>query len=387
MQTIEMDDSFTVMLISNECTSFFSHNTSCSFSNILPQALNLSQYEVALQSISYYDGTEEQVEMDELPNKREEKVPVFKSLLERNITDEIIDYHEFRITKTNPVFSTFFAETNRLCKNKHFDVAFMPYMDKGKITGITLRINITHDETLRLSPNLASLLGFEQRDFNKGDHKSKYAPNLNSFETLSLGATLGEVRKSKLTVKTATINQILGSPTINEICTAITLALETVGVTAQLRYKKGIRTIEWRNLVGTRITFSSFLNSFLGLTESFKLPGNGSQVVTGVSTDPPPIKTAEDTDNTSPNIFVICDRICDQIVAGELQNCLCLVERRLEKTPRRYHYAPQTMVYKEVCKQWASHISISLQTGKTSFLKHHNEATFVVLHFRRLFRE
>lgn len=374
-----MDENFSVTVASDKCTDFFAHNKNSHFANVFPKAINVCDFEVALSSISYYDKYIE-------PVPGQVPVPDTSPFYDISKAENIIKVttkhtNTFNPIKTSNNFSNVLAYLNDNCPSAGMNVTFFQLREKGVITSIRLEAKIPVGSKLVVSENLATILGLDTYEFESGTYTSSLGVDVSTFDSIQIDSPLGSLRLVYESYKEVQLEQHNGPPLYTTLLSDIMAALQKEGVPFALRLRKKYRTLEWSRMnPSATVQFSRYINSFLGLEETFAFRHQGSVVISDsviFPGRPEPIKPVWS------KVLIFCDAIVDQYVSGKQMKVLSTLERTESKDFSRRYFAPQTMIYKSLSKPLLNHITISLMTEHNTFLDVCEQPTVVVLHFRR----
>lgn len=381
-------DNFTVALASNECNDFCAFNTNFAFGNVFEKPKNLTNYEVALVSLTYYDRY---IKRDPDP-----VIPVvIKELPFFNIDGgdnkfrvETRKTNQLDIKKTDPVFTNFLNWLTIACRRTGIPVSFQPYFQNGTITKIKLRLENTDGAKLFLSEQLANILGFsDSPNISEGEHISTAKPDIDYYNKLKLEDVIGSASLLKVETIELALQQQTGTPNLSVLVADIITALEKANVRrVTFLVKKTTSSLVWKNIWGYRIQFSPFFNRYLGLEDHFIFHGNGTiqipeEIIKPAKPDDP--LPPEPPKRSTSCVIVTCDIVKESLVFGKQKNAIAVFNRKESDSVQQMTFAPANLTYKEIYKPFVSQIRISLQSDNNSYLEFCEEPTTCVLQFRR----
>lgn len=378
-----MDESFCVVVASNENEDFFPHNNNFHFSNIFPGTLNLENYEVGLSSITFYDRF---IKVDPTPipdpDQNEDFFDTDKK--ENEIKVEQTQRNIINFTKDNPDLPSFLASVITECAASNIGISFMQQFKNNVIVRIQIILRAPSGWQVEITDPLLSILGFEQSEFQSGTYDNTLEVDHARFAAIKLNEPIGSIVLFKRETSAVYLEQIKGTPTISGILGKIVLLLGTAGHNISIVLKKKARTIEYKYFNLIRVNFSKRINDFIGLPENFVFSGQGSmQIADSIVYPDRSVLPTEKPKLSWCKALVMCDIIDDQIVAGKETKLLAVLDRQESQVFKRFYHAPSQIVYKSVCKPFIHQISISLKADNTNFLDFTEQPTTAVLHFRK----
>lgn len=382
-----MDSSFDVVVVSNENVDYFPHNSNSKFSNLFPTSISLSDYEVALSSIAYYDNY---VKVDPSPIP-EPEVPTddFFDMEKRDneVLVEKTQKNTLNLLKENPDLPSLITYVATECNKHGINIAIDSQFANNKIVKTRLSVTVRTGWKIEITDPLLSILGFEQTDFENGQYLSTTTVDYSQFESLKMQAPIGSVVLFKRETSGYFLPQIKGTPTFAGLLSQITLLLGNAGYNVSLVLKKKARTIEFKGLSLIRMSLSRMVNDFLGIPERFVFTDQGSiRIADSIIYPDKSIIPVKEKISWS-KLLVLCDIVYEQIVAGSTQKLLAVLVREESREFKRHFYSPSKLTYKPVSRAFVNQISLSLKTDNNKFLDFSEQPTTVVLHFRKRFIE
>jgi hypothetical protein len=373
-----MADSFTVTLVSNQNDDEFANNTSSSFSNALPRTMDLSNYELALQSIHLTDHFPSNVA---LGNPNEEKQFFDLDNKENEITVIMTTATQYRVSKKTDVLSNFIEMINTDLEYIKFPLAVTPTFTAGKVTGVTLKYTPKPGFTLNMRGSLGRILGFTTQQFEGGTFENEKPVDETFFKSLSNG-NVGDFTEFKDDRELVEVDQIPEKPDLEVVLGFIKAALDE-------KKHKFIYDVDNKNAsvsfqvvsLAKRVLLSEFLNRYMGLPPAFVFHDKGSfrvhkNVLFPSKVKQPPVSCSK--------LLVMCDIIQPQIFAGRELPLLAVLERNHTTVPTETTFEPRSLVYKPTDVGKVSHIAISIQSDNNQNITHQTSPTVVNLHFRKM---
>ncbi len=377
-------DSFSVTLVSNLNGDSFAHNNSSSFANSLPRGIDLSDYEVALQQISFHDDrTEIKVEEEE-----EEEKPNFFNIQEKQneIVYVYVALDELGVEKKTDIFINFIDNLKTALEHERFGLNIIPTFKHGTIESFQLQYApIASGYELFLEDPMPRILGFSQTTFVPGTYKNDLDIDEDYFKTLEDGY-IGKLVKFKDEKTLIEIDQIKGIPSLEDLMQEIEVSLLAKGYDATFKVNTSNGAVEFNVKPGkTKVLLSSFLNSYLGLEDNFAFIGKGTIKAPEATIFPNKKEYPLEEPKLSPcsKILVCCDLISSQYFAGREMPLLAVIERPRNLGTNFVSIEKNPLVYKSVAKGTVHQIRVWLQTGELEYLKVSSEPTVVSLIFRK----
>ncbi len=339
-----MAESFTVTLVSNQNEDMFANNTSSSFSNALPRTTDLSNYEVALESIYLTDVYPRDVAVAVV--EPEEKQ--FFNLEEKDneITIVQVNASELKPRKRTEVFTEFLDSINTDAEFVNMPVNLIYTVTGPDVTQIALQYSPTPGYTLQLASPLNNILGFKELEFAAGMHISDTKIDVDAFKALAIGfvGSLSEISESRTHIELA---QIPEKPDLENLLSLISLSLANANHTLTLTVdnKKGIVNYKVPN-ISKRIVLSEFLNTYLGRPDLFAFYNEGS--------------------------FKVHKKIID---------------RKQVESATEVAFQPRSLVYKPTQAGKFNQIKISLRADNNELLPSQENPSVVNLHFRKTMKD
>lgn len=374
---IKMADSFSVTLVSNQNGDVFGNNTSYSFSNVLPRAMDFTNYEVAFQSIYYTDHFPVNVAVG--PPAPEKKFFNLENK-ENEITLVVANAAELRARKETDVLSAFIDKLN-------VDLAFVriPVVFTKTVTGETVtKVSFTYTPTpgygLRFRGSLNRILGFDKTSFAAGTFSNDKSIDFTYFNSLANGV-VGELVEFKEDKTQIEVDQLPEKPNLEVLLGFIEAALDK-NLTKVRFIVDPIKSSVSYNVenIAKRIILSSFLNKYLGLPDAFAFYDKGSIRVPHHILYPSKIKPLP---KSCSKLLVMCDVIKPQIFAGKEVPLLALLDRKHTHVATNFYFEPNSLVYKPTQIAKTDHITITIQSDNFAFIGSQENPTVINLHFKR----
>ncbi len=373
-----MADSFSVTLVSNQSGEQFANNTSSSFSNALPRTMDLSKYELALQSIHLTDHFPQIVAVGE-PN-----VPKnFFNEAERDNEITVITSNaaQMRPRKETDDFAAFIDKLNVDLAFVKIPVIFTKTVVGGNVTQLSFSHIPKLGYTLEIDETLRRILGYSQSEFGAGTFQNDKPPDFAYFNSLANGY-VGLVTSFEEARTHVLVSQLAEKPDIEVLFGFIKKALDDHFHKTRFIVDTKRGTVSYTvESVAKRILFSSFLNKYLGLPNAFSFNKKGSiklarDILFPSKIKPPPVSCSK--------LLVMCDIIQPQIFAGKEKPLLAVMERNHTTEATEITFEPRSLVYKPTQVGNVNHIAISIQTDNNENIPHQNSPTVVNLHFRKM---
>lgn len=373
-----MADSFSVTLVSNQNGDEFANNTSASFSNALPRTMDLSKYEIALQSLHVTDHFPKIVALGE---PVEEKKFFDLDKKENEITLVTMNAAELKTNKETDVLDTFIDKINADAIFTKMPIVFRKTLTGENITAVSFTYTPSPGYTLFIKGDVKRVFGFTSSTFAGGTFVNDQPIDETFFKTLSNGfiGSLIEFKEDRTSIE---IPQIPEKPDLDIVFGVIQATL--------LRYRTKIKfVVDEKNStvsytvenVAKRLFLSEFLNKYLGLDNTFAFDDKGSirvprHILEPSKIKPPPISCSK--------LLVLCDVIAPQIFAGRELPLLAVLERKHTEAATETTFEPRSLVYKPTQVGKVNHIAISIQSDNNENIQHQKSPTVVNLHFRKM---
>lgn len=373
-----MADSFTVTLVSNQSDDEFPNNTSSSFSNALPRTMDLSNYEVALQSLYVTDNFPRNVAVGEPVEPKK-----FFNLEEKENEISILTTNksELRLQKQSDDFSAFIDRINQLTTFVRMPVVFTKTMTGNEVSKISFTYTPTPGYELIIHGDILRIMGFSRTRFEGGTYENDRPIDVAYFKSLAVGH-VGQMTEFKETTTQVEVSQMKDKPDLELLMGFIVAALRNNLHDVRFFVDTDKATITYHvNNVSKRILFSSFLNKYLGLPDTFSFHNEGSirvdrDILFPSKNKPPPSSCSK--------MLVLCDIIQPQIFAGKEMPILAVVDRKHTTEATEVTFEPRSLVYKPSQVGKVNHISISIQSDNNENIPHQQSPTVVNLHFRKM---
>lgn len=376
-----MANSFSVTLVSNQNEEMFDHNTSSSFSNALPRSMDLSNYEVALESIYLTDHHPKEVA---LTTPEEPKMFFKLEDKDNELTVVQINTAELKIRKTSDSFVEFLDNINRTTAYVNMPITITKTLTGTEVTQISLTYTPSPGYQLFIHPPLNKVLGFTSNTFQAGTHVNDGKIDKDLFTTMPIG-NVGELSEFSETRTQVEIKQIPEKPDLEVLVSFIQAALaeQKTDVRFEVDEKKSALSYEVKNYT-KRVILSESLNTYLGQTPNFALIDKGSirvprNILFPSKIRPPP--------RTCSKLLVLCDLIQPQIYAAKEMPLLAVIDRKFTELATEISVEPKTLLYKAVQAGKFSQIKITLQSDNNELLKSQQNPTVVNLHFRKAMKD
>lgn len=378
-------ESFTVTLQSNLCRDEFPHNVNYFFRNRLPHEVNVENFEVGLVDLYHYDTYQRPLNRDEIRLKHGSTVPFFDLLFSDNEV-VILDSNtsNLHISKYHESVSQWLIRVNKDLETYNMRTHISAVLDAGVLKRVIIEFTPPDESKLILSDSLKKFLGFHSQVLDSGSTTSDIEVDHEYFKSLELLESMGYIRRELLSSKTVEIEQIQGTPTIDDLLVHILVRLIEKEHDVSMFYNNG--KIEYSIVPSTkRILFSKFLNNYLGLPDNFYFQGDGTINVPEEIVDPlgRELLRLNSYYQTSSKIVVSTDIITPQFYGGEEQKVLAVLNRNSTKdTEVQYKLNP--IVYKEVARNKLSDIRISIRSDAGEYTSFSRNPTTLTLHFRKI---
>lgn len=319
-----MDPLTEYTLVSNIHNEYFENNKSFSFSNQLPSRTNFSNYEIALEAISFNDiYSKPVISQENEPNVTEEateenteetKPDFFNSL---NNDDEIVInqqvHNELLFIKTSEVFDNFVTFIKLSLEGTPLQLSITTTYDHGKLVSLSMYYTGSEEWQLIIESPLNALLGFTNTVFTKGEYTNDKPFDVDLFNSIALAERVGKIRQIKTRIFTTQIEQLKGDQLASSVAAAIVLALENADIEASfvLRKEKDVIEFQIQDLVKVRL--SPFVNNYFGLGPDLVFEGEGSIQIPKNIVYPATIITAEREIDNAPRscskVIALCDLV------------------------------------------------------------------------------
>lgn len=379
-----MDSSFSVTLVSNLDSDSFAHNCATHFSNTLPRTIDLSEYEVSLQSTSFTDVYKKPKESLELAPQEDTKKDFFDETTSDNeIIIQETTMRQLQAEKKNDLWSNFVQKIMIAVRRFKMPVLITPFFVNGVATSVKLTYSNTEGFELYIHEPLNKILGFSAEVFEPGEHDSDLEIDIEHFNNLPNGPQ-GHLMEFKITKTTALLDQIQGKPDLQDLVVLIHKKLEDMGHNVNFNVKKSSSSLDFEVIpFTTRVFLSKFLNNYLGQEDFFAFHDKGtiqipSEIISPNTRnefylEPPKPKSCE-------RILLLCNLIPNQIFAGKKLPVLAIIPRNAESN--EIFYEPKSLVYKPVIPGQYSQITCSFQTDRFDNLRFSTNPSIVTLNFK-----
>lgn len=379
-----MESSFSVTLVSNLDSDSFAHNSNTHFSNTLPRTLDLSEYDVSLQSASFTDVYEKPKENVALAPPEDEKKAFFNEDTSDNeiIIQETTMKH-LQAEKKGELWSNFVQKIMIGVRRFKMPIVIMPNFESGVPTSVKITYTNADGYQLYLHEPLNTILGFSSQIFDPGEHDSDLDINIEHFNNLPNGPQ-GHLMEFKVDKTTTLLDQIIGKPDLPDLVVIIHQKLKDMGHEISFHVKKSKSALDFEVVpYTTRIFFSKFLNNYLGQEDDFAFHDKGSIRIPKEIIYP---NTRNDfylepqRPKSCEKILIFCDLIANQIFAGKEFPILAVIPRNADSND--IFYEPKSPIYKPVISGLVSQITCSFQTDRFDFLRFSTNPSTVTLNFK-----
>lgn len=373
-----MAESFTATLVSNQDDGNFANNTSFSFSNTLPRTTDLSNYEVALQSIYLTDKHTKPSAVTPPPPPKN-----FFDLekKENEVTVILAKTADLRVFKTSDDFDEFIKAIQTRITELTKQYTITAIKENEIVTSIKITYNPLPGWQLFLQAPLDRIFGFSNPTIGAGDHVSDAVPDIQFFKDHAIGviAGLAEFKEERTQVEISQMNE---KPDLDALMGTVAGELFQKGHDIAFEVNKKNSTLTYESdTVTKRYLLSPFLNSYLGLEENFEFYQQGTIKVPRKILFPSKQKPAP---KSCSKLLVLCDILKPQIFAGKDLPLLAVLDRKTNESEVEISYEPHVPVYKPVLVGNVNHIGISIRDDNYQFIESQENPTVVNLHFRRM---
>ncbi len=373
-----MSESFTATLVSNQDDDRFANNTNYSFSNTLPRTIDLSNYEVALQSIYFTDKHTKPSAVTPPPPPK----PFFDlDKKENEVTVILAKTASTRVSKISDDFEEFIKGIQASISEWELPFTLTPVKEQGVIKQLKINYFATSGWQLFLESPLERIFGFSNGILGIGEHLSDRALDIQFFKDLPTGsvAFLAEFAEDRTHVEIAQMNE---KPDLEVLLGDISGQLLEQGHDVTFEVNKANSAVEFD--VGSKtkhILLSPFLNQYIGQPLNFEFFGEGTIKVPWHIIFPSKQRTAP---KSSSKLLVLCNIIKPQIYVEKELPLLALLDRKDTLSETEISYEPHVPIYKPVSVGKINHIGISIRDDKFNFIESQENPTVVNLHFRRM---
>lgn len=376
-----MADSFSVTLVSNQNEDVFVHNTSSSFSNVLPRTTDLSNYEVAVESVYLTDHHPKQVA---LTTPAEPKMFFNLENKENEVTVIQFKTAELKIYKQSDDFVQFLDGINNNTAFVNMPVTLTKTVEGSEVTQITLTYNPKPGYDLYVSDSLKRIFGFTNNSFAAGTYLNDAKIDSEFFKTLANGS-IGELTELNEETSQVEVRQVPEKPDLHTLLGLVQAALsaQRTDVRFEVDVKNSVVSYNVKN-VTKRVMLSKFINVYLGREPYFALIDKGSFKVPRNILYPSKIKPPP---RTCSKILVLCDLIQPQVYAGKEMPLLAVIDRKYTESETEIAWEPRSLLYKAIQVGKVNQIKITLQSDNNDLIKSQNNPTVVNLHFRKNMRD
>lgn len=375
-----MADSFTVTLVSNQNGDIFGNNTNYRFSNVLPRTMDLADYQVALQSMYYTDHFPRNVAVGQpIPEKK------FFNLAnnDNEITVVLANKAELRVRKETDVLSAFIDKLNVDLAFVRMPIVFRKTLSGNAVTKVSFTYTPSPGYELHLLGNISRILGFSQKIFTGGTYENDIKIDETYYKSLANGV-VGDLLEFKEERSQVKVDQVHEKPDLELLLGLIKGALNTQRTSFKFDVDTTNSTVTYQvDNVAKRILFSSFLNRYLGLSDTFSFWGKGSirvphHILFPSRVKPPPKSCSK--------LLVTCDVIKPQIFAGKELPLLAVIDRKHTEAATDFKLEPNSLVYKPTQIAKTDHITVTIQSDNYDYIGFQDNPTVITLHFQRYVR-
>lgn len=378
-------DSFLLVLHSAKSKKFFPHNTSSSFTNLLPSNFHLDGYEIALLQLSYYDDLKPVETYVPIPRTGLE---FFTEEGQNSVTVHSIKGSLVNVTKSYNLYGEFVTGLNSSFKAAGIDANVVVTYETG---GIPKKVTLTYQNSnaydLRLSSKLAKLLGFSSSVFRIGEHKSDLEINHSDFTLLPLNEEF-EIALQKWETDTITLDNVK-DPTLEDIGWLLIAALAEAGhqISFVVNEDDGKLFIDTRN-PNKYLTFSTFLREKMGIPDNIKVSGKTEINVSPNIIDPySPFKQSylrkEDETGffSSRKLLVLCSLLDQNYFEQETLPVLSVCNRTVG--PQENIFSPSKPIYLPVGISDTATVNIRLVSDTLQEIPQRELPSVAVIHCKK----
>lgn len=376
-------DSFMVVLSSTRDANAWPENCSSNFKNCLPQNSDLSQYNVALSSVSYFDDFVDRARNVDQGVARGDFFGPNQNLV--TVREFILAV--YYVEKTYTIVPAAVNHLNAEFEANGIKAVITLEWDGGKHTSSEITYDNSEDTGLKLEiPGvLADALGFSETRFDHGKTKSSRPPDYEDFKAMGVEEKF-EIRQVEWKQTTVALQQ-LHQPTLRQIAEQIERAVHEatlVPITVHVQEERSLIRFTMGPTVS--LTLSQFLNVYLGLPPSFEIKGTKLHSVPPQILDPSGgesyIRDIIDGSRFSSNkLFVECSVVCPSYYDGKRVQILAVVNR--QPGDKQMNYSPSQPIFLPVISSNFNQIHIRLLDDNLQEIIPNSMPTVATLSFKR----
>lgn len=389
-----MEDFFEVVLVSNENSNSFPDNRNFSFSNYIFRPVNLKEYQVALNYISFYDRYSETASSNALAvaeavDENNNVPDTFFNLeaKENEIFIETMTLDETGIDKYSERFDNFINQLN--VKVKGLKLIFQISFKAGEFDFLQMTYTGIANRDLEINEPLNRLLGFTPTRFKPGTYRNDKEPDLELFSNYKFLQRIGEINLYLSKRSTIELDQIEANPLASTITVELVRALAAKNISASFRVLKKQQAIEFETGPLLRVMLSEKLNNYLGLEKNFIFHNEGTvkipQKLVFSSNEfvEPDLKQVVQTIRDSATVLVTCNILSPQSYAGRELQLLSIIDRIPSVEMQKNIFRAPYLIFKDLLPERRDQISVSLLTEQLLPLEYTSHPTFISLYFRK----
>lgn len=395
-----LEEAFTILVSSTKSMNVFT-NDSSSFSNMLGRSLDVSEYNVAMRSMIFYDN------FKPLPSWEstivEHKVaPLETFFKQRQIDDKIV---LTRLLKEVVVLTN--NATNLALFTTYVNEVFLQYdMHAHIVLTISSTIETTaagnpevvvtynlaklsnfdlNNFEIEIPKSLARLWGFTRTVFPVGDYYSHLPITESRFKSIRNGETF-PLEKKKFEKTPLYMGQLM-DPTLEDVMLEMSVSVRRGDGLLMTNIDEDYLTLEYSlEPEGSTLALSPFLKEYLGLKKYDILSGHQTIPVSAHIVRPYSEKYINRRDfiekfNLS-QLLVLTNAIDEVLLYNsKFLNCISIVDRE-EGTDKRV-YRPKKLTFYPATKAILNHISVKLIDDTGHILPAVERPTTVELYFQK----
>ena len=394
-----LEDSFTIFVSSTKSVDVFENN-STNFRNLLGRNLDVSEYNVALRCIVFYDNykTPPLWERLILEAKEAPLEPFFKKMGEDNrITFTKIIMEIVNLTNTFANLAAFTTYANEVFRQYDIDAYVVlsvtsetKTVEGREVPVITYRlaklVNFdTNGFSLVLPRTLARVWGFTKTEFSVGTHYSDLNISDVYFERVRQNAVIA-VEKRKA-VKTSLLLPQKIDATLEDIVLEMQTVIKDAGGELLATVKDEELTLEYTlEPVASSLSLPPFLSKYLGLGDAGVLTGHQIIPVTAQMIKPygEVYKRRHEylLEYNLSQIAVECNCVNETLLFNsKFLPCIALIDR--EEGIQKRIFRPKKLVFYPATKSILNHVSIKLVADTGVVIPPYERPTTVELFFQK----
>lgn len=384
---IKMDSNtnqFTFTVQSNLCLQTFPQNTSFHFKNNFPKVQSLAGYEVGIVSAYITDHYQKPSFVPVVKEKVVDKKFFNNYLSDNEIIIQNSTINSVSIILSFKKLANFIDYLNNAFENAQIPCILTPTFIAGKITSMKIAFTPVENFKLSMPVKMCNILGFSSNIFTSGVHESDatVSEDLESFGSDS-NQLLGKVTMYRYIQEAVELEQIIGTPTLEELLAEISGELAANNHDMKLLLKPDTDVVEYQVVPKQkRIILSSFLNNYLGLDKNFYFSDAGSFKAPLDILNPGEIdEYLFETPKTSSKLLLLTNLIGSQYYGSDELPILALVDRYSRQNVES-SYIMNPIIYKPVVVDQASFVEIQIKSDEKEFIPSHKSPSLITLHFR-----